>query len=237
MPSPDVNPYEAASVAASDLGHHLGGAGFDVALGARLGLAGGGRAPGRDDGRGRAGQGVRVPRADRRRPRRHGPGHRGRTAGGCWCSWVGSTVRGSLAGDRGPRRAGRDRGRRRHRRADQRGRRRQPRPRRGPAGADPRSHQPHRPVAADRARAAGAVRVPVPRSHRPVLAAASGGSPGGRSRRWPKGCTPPSTGRTTRPRPRSGCCTRSAPTSSGCRRRWRRSPSITPEPRCWRCRW
>jgi purine-nucleoside phosphorylase len=32
MPLPDVNPYEAASVAATDLVHHLGGRGFDVAL-------------------------------------------------------------------------------------------------------------------------------------------------------------------------------------------------------------
>jgi purine-nucleoside phosphorylase len=32
MPSPDVNPYEAASVAAADLRHHLGQAPFDVAL-------------------------------------------------------------------------------------------------------------------------------------------------------------------------------------------------------------
>jgi purine-nucleoside phosphorylase len=32
MPFPDVNPYEAASVAASDLAHHLGGGRFDVAL-------------------------------------------------------------------------------------------------------------------------------------------------------------------------------------------------------------
>jgi purine-nucleoside phosphorylase len=32
MPSPDVNPYEAASVAATDLRHHLGQAPFDVAL-------------------------------------------------------------------------------------------------------------------------------------------------------------------------------------------------------------
>jgi purine-nucleoside phosphorylase len=32
MPSPDVNPYEAASVAATDLRHHLGQTAFDVAL-------------------------------------------------------------------------------------------------------------------------------------------------------------------------------------------------------------
>jgi purine-nucleoside phosphorylase len=32
MPFPDVNPYEAASVAATDLAHHLGGGRFDVAL-------------------------------------------------------------------------------------------------------------------------------------------------------------------------------------------------------------
>ena len=62
-----------------------------------------------------------------------------------------------------------------------------------------------------------------PRRTRP----ACGRWPGPSTRRWPRACTPGCPARTTRRRPRSACCARSAPTWSACRRCGRRSPPAT----------
>ena len=54
---------------------------------------------------------------------------------------------------------------------------------------------------------------------------------------WPKASTRGCPGRTTRRRPRSGCCARWAPTWWACRPCTRRSRRARRARRCWRCRW
>src|SRR3712207_2609990 len=61
--------------------------------------------------------------------------------------------------------------------------------------------------------------------------------PGSWTRRWPRASTRLCRGPTTRRRPRSGCCARSARTWWACRRRSRRSRPGPRGSRCWGCRW
>ena len=107
-----------------------------------------------------------------------------------------------------------------------------------PAGADQRPHQPHRPLAAHRCPAAGAVRAHAS-STSPTSTARRlrDARPRASTRRSPKASTSASPDRTSRRPPRSAWRRRSVAISSGCPPCSRPSPPATSAPRCSACRW
>ena len=119
----------------------------------------------------------------------------------------------------------------RDRRPDERGGRRRPRVRAGDADGDRRPPQPDRADAAPRAeRRRDRAALPGPDRRVEPAPARGASAPPARPRAssWRRASTPACSGRSTRPRRRSGCCGRSAPTRSGCRRSSSASPPAGP---------
>ena len=182
-------------------------------------------------GRGASAGPPRAPRVldtDRARPRGPGLGGRGGRPPRAGRRRAGPPLRGPLTRRGGAPRPFRRAGGLHDRDAHRFGRGHPPglRPRR--TGADRRPSQPDRTLPPERPTGRPSLGHAVRRPHRCLVARAAAPRRSARATpRCGKACTPSCRGPTSSPRPRSGCCARSGPISSACRRSSRRSPPGT----------